>query len=222
LALRLLGLRGTMTAMTARMTDAPVPLEDYVPKADRFVVLRGDWGTYQTLLAARGERSSPRIAYLDGVLQLMTVSREHEGINSVIADLVKTYCLERGIPYSGYGSWTQKDESAKAGLEPDECFIFDEDPKRKATPDLAIEVIWTSGGISKLEIYRRLGIGEVWFWKKNQIAVYVLRSNQYVAVEGSACLPDLDLALVARLAVIEPMSAAVLQFREILRQTGGT
>jgi len=34
----------------------------------------------------------------------------------------------------------------KAGLEPDNCFIFGDEPRRKRKPDLAIEVIWTSGG----------------------------------------------------------------------------
>jgi len=44
-------------------------------------------------------------------------------------------------------------------LEPDECYLVgDQD---KSAPDLAIEVIGTSGGIDKLEIYRRLDVGEV-------------------------------------------------------------
>jgi len=36
------------------------------------------------------------------------------------------------------------------------CIIgADQSTKR---PNLAIEVIWTSGGINKLEIYKRLGV----------------------------------------------------------------
>jgi Uma2 family endonuclease len=210
-----------MTAMTARMTDAPVPLEDYVPTADSFVIMHGDWATYDALLEARGERTCPRIAYLDGVVQLMSPSREHEKIKSAVGDLVKHYCLERKIAYTGAGSWTLRKRLKKAGLEPDDCLIFGESPQRHEKPDLAIEVIWTSGGIQKLEIYRRLGVGEVWFWEKNRIAVYTLDDDQYVERNGSVCLPELDLSLIARLAVVEPHSAAIRELREILRQVPG-
>ena len=33
----------------------------------------------------------------------------------------------------------------------------------KEIPELAIEVVYTSGGIDILKIYRRLGVKEVWF-----------------------------------------------------------
>jgi hypothetical protein len=75
------------------MTDKPVPLVDYVPTADQFVALRGTWATYEALLAARGERSRPRIAYLDGVVQLMTTSQDHELIKFAMGHLVAEYCL---------------------------------------------------------------------------------------------------------------------------------
>ena len=209
-----------MTAMTARMTDAPVPLEDYVPSADRFVIMRGAWATYEALLAARGERRSPRIAYLDGVLQLMSPSRTHEGIAYAIGVLVGEYCLARELPFSGNGAWTQKAELEEAGLEPDACFVFGRLPLQKDRPDLAIEVVWTSGGINKLEIYRRFKIAEVWFWEDERITSYVLEGDDYVATERSACLPTLDLALIARLVTVLPHSDAILELREILRQEG--
>ncbi|MDQ3341126.1 MAG: Uma2 family endonuclease [Myxococcota bacterium] len=204
--------------MTARMTDAPVPLEDYVPTADQFVVLRGEWATYQALLAARGDGRSPRIAYLDGVLQLMSPSRTHESITCVIGLLIAEYCLARGLPFSANGAWTQKAELEEAGLEPDACFVFGQLPLQKDRPDLAIEVVWTSGGINKLEIYRRFGIAEVWFWENDRITVHVLDGAHYVEVERSGCLPTIDIAVIARLSVVEPHSAAILELREILRQ----
>ena len=206
--------------MTARMTDAPVPLEDYVPAADSFVIMRGDWAAYEALLAAREERSKPRIAYLDGVLQLMSPSRDHDLISRTLGHLVGHYCPEVKIAYTGVGSWTLRDKLRKAGLEPDECFIFGDDPKSKPRPDLAIEAVWTSGGIEKLEIYRRLSVGEVWFWKKGAIVVFVLRDGAYVQVERSACLPAVDLALLARLAVVEPTSTAVDELLAALRAGG--
>ena len=98
--------------------------------------------------------------------------------------------------------------------------MFGQLPLQKDRPDLAIEVVWTSGGINKLEIYRRFKIAEVWFWEDERITSYVLEGDDYVATERSACLPTLDLALIARLVTVLPHSDAILELREILRQEG--
>lgn len=203
-----------MVAMVSRSTDAPVPLGEFVPMADQRILLRGlDWAGYQSLIAMRGDRRSPRIAYLDGVAELMAPSRNHDGIKSVLGCLVEAYCTEREIAWTPYGSWLVDDESEEAGLEPDECYIFGPDPKAVALPELAIEVVWTSGGINKLEIYRRLGIGEVWFWKDDTIQVFRLGPDGYLQHAESGCLPGIDLALLCRLALVTPVSAAVAELR---------
>jgi Uma2 family endonuclease len=49
--------------------------------------------------------------------------------------------------------------------------------EEKSIPDLAIEVVITSGSIDKLETYRRLGVTEVWLWKVNQLKLYSLREE---------------------------------------------
>ena len=40
-------------------------------------------------------------------------------------------------------------------------------------------IAFTSGGIDKLEVYRRLGVQEVWYWRKGRIQPYVLRGEAY-------------------------------------------
>jgi Uma2 family endonuclease len=60
-------------------------------------------------------------------------------------------------------------------------------------PDLAVEIVVTSGGINILEIYRRIGVPEVWFWEDGVISVYCLRLNGYELVNKSELLPELDL-----------------------------
>lgn len=207
-----------MTAMVShRMTDAPVPVEEHVPTADQFIMLHGDWETFEALLAVRGERSGPRIAFLDGVVELMSPSYDHEYISSVIGHMTGVYCSAKKIAWSSARSWTLKDRLTESGLEPDDCFLFGDDPRSKLRPDLAIEVKWTSGGIKKLEIYRRLGVAEVWFWDKGVITPYVLDRDMYVAADRSRCLPDLDLALVCRFIPVLPTSAAIEQFLEAVR-----
>lgn len=202
----------------ALITDAPVPLEDYVPEADQRIVMRGqNWASYKALLAVRGDRRGPRIDYLDGVVQLMTPSRRHEFYKSGLGRLLEAWCTEHRIKYTPYGSWTLDDESEQAAVEADESYVFGDDPDSVPLPQLAIEIVWTSGGINKLEIYRRLGVREVWFWKRLSIAVHVLGAEGYEQRAASARFPDLDLTLLCRLAATTPVSDAVAELQRILR-----
>lgn len=192
---------------------ATIPLGEQVPTADgRVVMHRVPWSHYEAQLALRGDVSSPRISYLDGAMELMSPSKDHERITSYIGCLVEAFALERGIDLSPYGSWTLKEAPRSAGIEPDECYLIGPDQTR-GTPDLAIEVIWTSGGIDKLEAYRRLRIGEVWLWKEDAIRVYTLESDAYVEAPGSRVLPALDLALLASFLDQPTVTQAVRAFR---------
>ena len=91
--------------------------------------------------------------------------------------------------------------------------MFAADPQTKSSQDLAIEVVWTSGGINKLEIYRRLEIQEVWFWKREVLTVYGLTPSGYEVREQSAFVPELDIALVCKLSELEPLNEALKQLR---------
>jgi Uma2 family endonuclease len=140
----------------------------------------------------------PRITYLKGALELMNPSRNHEQDKTLLARLLEAYADELGIDLFGIGSWTLKNEEAERGAEPDECYsigpVTDDD-----VPALAIEVVKTRGGISKLEVYRGLGVGEIWFWKHGRMTVFVLEADQYVEVGASRLLPAVDLSLLAEL-----------------------
>ncbi|MEO8700051.1 MAG: Uma2 family endonuclease [Kofleriaceae bacterium] len=201
--------------MTSPASD-PVPAGMYVPTADSRVLMQVDWDGYQSLLALRGERRRPRLAYLDGVAELMTTSRDHERIKSRIGDVIRFYCVELGIPINPFGNWTLSDRSGDAGAEPDECFIFGADPETKPRPDLAIEVIWTSGGIDKLEIYRRLGVREVWFWDDDAISIYVLDVGAYSKRVHSVWLPDLATDVVRRLEQLGTLNEMVAALKATL------
>lgn len=200
------------------MVTASIPAGEYVPTADHRVVLHAaPWSHYETQLALRGEAAGPRIAYLDGELELMSPSKDHERNKSYIGRLVEAYALERGIDLSPYGSWTLKSAPRQSGAEPDECYIVGADQSRER-PDLVIEVVWTSGGLDKLEIYHRLGIGEVWFWKGERIEVHLLRDDQYQRVDRSALFPDLDVGLLCSFLDRPTALQAVRAFREALKK----
>jgi len=187
----------------------------------RIVRYRVPWEHYEVELALRGERSVPRFAYLQGALEIMSPSKDHERIKSYLGMLIEAYALEIGLDLSPYGHWTLKHAPAEAGLEPDECYIFGSE-QDKSVPDLAIEVVWTSGGVDKLEIYRRLGIGEVWFWKDDAIRVYLLAGDRYEEAERSRIFPGFDLGLIASLLDRPTAQQAVRALRAALaRQRTG-
>ena len=201
----------------ATSSPPPIPAGEYVPTADQRIVTYGvPWSHYEAQLALRGEGSVPRMAYLEGALELMSPSKEHERAKSYIGRLVEAYAMDRGIDLSPYGAWTLKSAPMRSGVEPDECYIFGND-QSKQLPDLAIEVVWTSGGLDKLEIYRRLGIGEVWFWKDGRIEVHVLREERYEPVDRSPLFPDLDVGLLCSFLDRPTAIQAVRAFREALR-----
>jgi Uma2 family endonuclease len=205
-----------MAAMVSSSTPASIPPGEYVPTADQRIVLHGcSWADFQTLLRVRGERRY-RMAYLDGVVEIMGASRGHEGKKCMIGALLEAYCVDRDIPITPYGSWHLDSQPDEAAAEPDECYVFAADPKTKSAPDLAIEVVWTSGGIDKLEIYRRLQVPEVWFWIDGTIAVHVLSPTGYVRQPRSACLPALDLELLCRLLELPTPNEGMRELRAAL------
>ena len=167
------------------------------------------------MLEVRGERSSPRFAYLDGELEIMTPSRSHESIKSRIGTLVEVWCLERAIEFSPYGSWTLANVPAERGLEPDECYVFGNVPE-PARPDLAIEVVWTSGGVSKLAIYASLDLPEVWIWRRGRISVHLLENSAYTEATTSRALPRIDLVQLASYLDRPTASQAIREYRAAL------
>jgi len=195
-----------MTAPARVLDDESEPAPSY----DRRVMLQpATWADYQRLLAIRGEKAVPRLSYLEGKLEIMVPSYEHEGIKSMIGRLVEAWCMHHGVDLSPVGSWTLEDKAVERGAEPDECYVFGEIPEKPERPDLAIEVVWTSGGLDELEIYRKLGVREVWTWKRGRIHVHELVGERYEERERSVQLPDLDLLL--QFVEVRPMTRAVRQ-----------
>lgn len=187
------------------------------PTADQRVILHDvSWADFELILQIRGDHAGVRMTYCNGVLELMSPSIDHEGVKTAFARLLETYAEERGIPLNGFGSWTLKQATRARALEPDECYSLG--AGRPARPDLAIEVIWTAGGIDKLDVYRGLGVGEVWFWREGVIEISVLVDDRYERRERSVLFPDLDLIELARHIDPENQTESVKQYRVTLRR----
>ena len=154
------------------------------------------WGDYQRLLALRGERAVPRLTYLAGELELMSPSVYHEGMKTRLARLIEDYARLCDILVEGFGSWTLHNEEQERGAEADECYVIGPLSGTPTLPDFAVEVVWTRGGIDKLEVYRGLGVPEVWVWQEGRLRFYTLGDDGYRAALRSSFLPALDPRLV--------------------------
>lgn len=91
--------------MTVAALQLPSPGDP--ASIDHFVCLRGvSFREYEALLEMRGDRSVPRVTYLEGVLELMSPSRYHENDKKRFARLLEAWAEEMGIEIEGVGSWT--------------------------------------------------------------------------------------------------------------------
>jgi Uma2 family endonuclease len=191
---------------------------------ERRVLSRVSWTQYEALLADLGDSSSYRVHFLDGVLELLAPGRNHEVGKTQIGNFLELYFLETDTEYFPMGSTTLKKPERQAGGEPDESYCIGTD---KEFPDLAVEVIVTRGSINRLELYRRLGVREVWFWQQQRLSLYHQREQTpdqfvdtagYEPIQHSEVLPDLDLELLTRCLQTPNPLAAAKAFRQGLRE----
>jgi len=197
------------------MVGPPLP-RDRDDTRDHVVVLRNiTWEQYVALSDAR-EKSRPKLTYLDGVLEVVTKGLVHETAKSLLARLLEMYAVECDVELTGAGETTWQNKEKRAGLEADECYFLDDN---REYPDLATEVVVTSGGVDKLEVYRRLGVREVWFWIKNRFWLYYLVDDQYERIRASRVVPEFDFDDVADImqATDGNHTSAVRAYRDALR-----
>ena len=181
---------------------------------DRLMFSGVSWDGYLALDDALGhDRSSPRLYWLDGMVEIMSTSSKHEELKKWIATLVEQFFIAKRIRAYPRGQATIK-QLKEAGAEPEESWTFDE---RKEVPDLVLEIALTSGGLPKLEIYQRFAVPEVWFWRKDQLEVWTLDAGSYTGPhDASRLMPELPLRSLAECAVIPDWMDAILQFRQTL------
>lgn len=197
---------------TAQVEPATAPLAE--TREQRVVVYGVPWEAYCAIRLAF-DRPSLRLTYLAGALEFMSPSDDHELLKTRIARLVEAFGDERDVPLYGHGSTTYRRKAKEAGLEPDESYVLG--GERPEYPDVAIEVVVSSGGLSKLDVYAHLGVPEVWFWIDGGFRLFALGEKGYEAVAKSRLIPDLDFELLARFARRVDQPQAVKEYRKVLR-----
>ena len=162
------------------------------------------------------EHTGMRLTYIDGIVEIMAPPSEaHESPKSTVSSIVEVFLREYSIRFYIRGSETQGEKKDGARIEPDECYSVG---SKKPTPDLAIEVTVTSGGLNKLAVYARLGIPEVWFWEDGTIEIYCLReTGLYEKSINSELIPNIDIELVAEHSRMADQYDAIQSFIQKIR-----
>ena len=188
------------------------------------------WETYEQLLEIFAERSTPRMTYYQGTLELMVPLPEHERYSWTLGRLIVALSEEIGIEIMGLKSSTWRSEPKKAGNEADECFYIQNealmrgkltiDLKNDPPPDLAVEIDLTSSSINKMAVYAELKVPEVWIWKKGKLIINILNDTGYVESETSLAFgsfPVKELAQFMHLDSDKGENARIREFREWVR-----
>jgi Uma2 family endonuclease len=193
----------------------PEPGPDGAEPEQRVVYCAISWNRYLAFDKKLGDdRPGPRLYYLDAELEIVTTSNEHERIKEWIGDLLADYFFANGIEVVPRGQATLRQALKQAGAEPDKSWRIGQE---KEFPDLVLEVALTSGGVNKLEIYRRFRVPEVWFWRGDKLALFALDdSGEYVPAPKSRLLPGLDISLLDRCVAIRSWQQARRAFRSVL------
>ena len=184
------------------------------PLEGRVTLRNVGWETYERLVEEDPDRSAPRIFYDRGELEIVSPSFEHEAIGDTIASLIDRLTMELEIDVVPARSTTFKSEEFERGFEPDASFYFaGKIPRVRGKrridldagdppPDLVIEVDITSPSASKLPIYARLGVVEVWRHDGDRLAILGLRQDaeggHYAEIPESAFLASARVEALTR------------------------
>jgi Uma2 family endonuclease len=172
-----------------------------VPPGQRVLLSGVSWQEFEAILEDLGDRRASRVAYDNGILEIMTPLPEHETNKELVSDLVKALLEELDLEFLTLGSTTFKNEEMDKGIEPDNCFYIQNEAAVRGKnrldltvdppPDLALEIDVTSR--THLSIYEALGVHELWRFENGKLQINVLQEGKYIKCEYSPKFPSLPL-----------------------------
>ncbi|MBI4858676.1 MAG: Uma2 family endonuclease [Candidatus Riflebacteria bacterium] len=192
-----------------RIRRFAVPLLRRQAPAGHIVLCGISWPTYEALLRDLEDSPGIRVAYDRGTLEIMSPSKLHENLKSLLSQMLGILMLELNIERVSAGSTTWRRQDLERGLEPDECYYIASEARVRGKdhldltvdppPDLAIEVDLDKPALEKLRIYAALGVTEVWKYDGQRLCVYRLQPDaRYLEVRESASFPFLPLDELTR------------------------
>jgi Uma2 family endonuclease len=171
--------------------------------SQRVILQNISWQTFESILAEMGDNRATRLAYDQGILEIMTPLMPHEHNKRLIEKLIDNLAEELNLNLKSIGSVTCKRQDLLRGVEPDSSFYIQNelvmrqkqnlDLTQDPPPDLVIEVDYTSSSVDRMPIYLALGIPEVWRYNEPVMQIYQLREGVYVECDVSPTFANLPL-----------------------------
>ena len=191
------------------------------------------WQTFEQLLKELGDKRASRLAYDEGLLEIMTPLGRHENNNRFIESLIGVIADELNLNLKRFGSLTLKRKKKLKGAEPDSCYYLQNEPLVRSKqeidldndppPDLVLEIDITSGSLDKRPIYAAIGVPEFWRYDGNKLEVFVLQSSggDYQQVTQSLTFPWMSLDVIPRFirqSLVDGETATLRAFRAWVRE----
>lgn len=162
------------------------------------------WTTYQSISKALTGRHV-RLTYDNGRLDFMTISGRHGILSRLLSRMIAILTEELNLPVLSCGDMTCDNEAALRGLEPDECFYLENEPRVRGRedidlsidppPDLAVEIELSPATRDRMSIYAALHIPEVWRFDGTRLSVHQLATTgEYVESPQSRHFPGIVIA----------------------------
>jgi len=158
------------------------------------------WQEFTSLLEELGEKRHSRLAYHQGLLEIISPLALQEKPNRILAYIVVTLLEYMELDWEDFGSTTLKRPKI-AGIEPDTCFYIQNAARMRAgknldlsespPPDLAIECDLTSQ--TAIDAYHAIQVPEVWIYANEQITIYLYFEQGYQESQQSQIFPDLPI-----------------------------
>jgi len=174
---------------------------------DNAILKNISWQTYLAILTDMGNHRSTRLSYDRQTLEIRMPLEFHEAINRLLERIIVTLTEELGLDIKSFDSTTSNRKDLEVGIEPDACFYiqnsdrirrFQIDMGDDPAPDLVIEVDIYSSSNRRLEIYKQLGVPEIWRYTRTGIKIYSLQNGEYLEQEYSCTFPTMSAKILDR------------------------
>jgi Uma2 family endonuclease len=174
------------------------PSKPFLETTQRVILSGVTWQTYKQLLTELGDRRTSRLTYTQGILEVIMPSARHETHKKLLERMIETLTEEFKLPAKSFGSTTLNREDLEKGAEPDSCYYIQNvscirgrainlttDPP----PDLVVEVDISNPSSQRIEIYRQLGVPEIWRYSNSTVQIYHLQEGEYRSSDFSPTFP---------------------------------
>jgi Uma2 family endonuclease len=194
------------TTRTLSMVGIQIPPQEKSARITQRVTLHGiSWQTYTRILAALGDQRASRLAYAQGVLEITMPSDRHETYKKLLERMIETLTEELNLPAKSFGATTLNRADLERSAEPESCYYIQHvhqiegrqvDLATDPPPDLILESDIARPASRRLDIYKRLGVPEIWHYPGGSLRIYQLQDGEYVPPDRSPSLPIVSTTVI--------------------------